>query len=569
MTSPTASAQSSSWRNNLWAWLALGLAVIYSRGLFIDLMDVDAAQYASVAMEMLQGGHWLQLQARHLDYLDKPPLLFWSSAVSFALFGLHNWSYKLPSLLTVGGGVYAVYRFSLLYYSKTTARNAAFILASCVGTVLMCNDVRTDAMLMGLTMCAVWQVAEHLESGRLRHLLLAGLFAGLAMLVKGPIGLVVPGFAIGTQLLLRRDWRRLLHPRWLLGLAVTAIILVPMCWGLFQQFDLHPEKVVNGRTGVSGLYFYFWEQSFGRITGASPWKDNTTLFTFIPVYLWVFLPWPLLFAGALWRRLRDVAHNRFRMAAGDEAYSLGGFALTFVALSLSHYKLPHYIFVTLPWASILTGRWLATPFVVGRGWWRAQYVVFGVLGGMVLVLLLSVFPPGAIPTWCVALALFGCLFVRSWRDPFPDRTELLVQRSVLAAVATLFVVNFHFYPILLPFQSTIAVPRYAHQAGIPAVKLVSFNRRGPAMDFYAGVVVPEMVTASEVREAATRNGPLWVYTDSAGRRRLDSAAVPYVETAAFRHFEVAQLTLQFLNHATRAATLRPIYLLKVPPDTER
>jgi 4-amino-4-deoxy-L-arabinose transferase-like glycosyltransferase len=569
MKPPTASAQSSSWINNPWAWLALGLVVVYIRGLFVDLMDVDAAQYASLSMEMLQGGHWLQVQTRHMDYLDKPPLLFWSSAASFALFGLHNWSYKLSSLLTVGGGVFAAYRFSLLFYSKTTARNAAFILASCVGAMLMCNDVRTDAMLMGLTMCAVWQIAEHVKSGRIKHLVLAGLFVGLAMLAKGPIGLVVPGFAAGTHLVLRRDWRRLVDPRWLLGLAVTAVILLPMAWGLYRQFDLQPDKVVNGRTGVSGLYFYFWKQSFGRITGASDWKNDTTLFTFFHVYLWVFLPWTLLFAGALWRRVRDVVRDRFRLDAGDEAYSFGGFVLTFAALSLSHYKLPHYIFVTLPWAAILTARWLATPSGIGRMWWRTQYLVFGVLGAIVVWLLRGVFPPGAILVWAVALALFAWLFLRCWRDPFPGRDELLVQRSVLAAIATLFVVNFHFYPNLLPFQSTIAVPRFAVQAGIPAQKFAYFNRRGPAMDFYAGRVVPEMLTPDDVREAAARNGSYWIYTDSGGRARLDSAAVRYTETAAFEHFDVALLTGQFLNHVTRAATLRPIYLLQVSADTGR
>ena len=549
---------------NPWGWLALGLAIAYIRGLFLDVMDVDAAQYAALSMEMLQGGHWLQVQYRHVDYLDKPPLLFWTSAASFALFGLHNWSYKLPSLLAAAGGVYALYRFALLFYAKDTARNAAFILASSVGAVLMCGDVRTDAMLMGMTMCAVWQVAEHVESGRLSNLLLGGVFAGLAMLTKGPIGLVAPGFAVGTHLLLRRDWRRLFQPRWIAGLAVTAVVLLPMCWGLYQQFDLHPEKVVSGRTGVSGLYFYFWEQSFGRITGASVWKDNTTIFTFFHVYLWVFLPWPLLFGGALWRRIRDVVQGGMRIAVGDEGYSIGGFVLTFAALSLSHYKLPHYILITLPWASILTARWLANPAGIGRAWWRVQYAVFGLLGIAVIWLLLGVFPPGSVVVWVVALALFGGLAVLCWRDPFPGRAELMVQRGVIAALATALVLNFHFYPKLLQFQSTSTVPRYARAAGIPAERLAYFNRHGPAMDFYSERVLPEYFTPETVRRAAAEHGPLWVATDSGGRARLDSASVSYTETAAFKHIAVSRLTGQFLNWRTRAAALQSVYLLKVP-----
>ena len=393
----------------------------------------------------------------------------------------------------------------------------------------MCNDVRTDAMLMGMTMCAVWQVAEHVKSGRLSNLLLGGMFAGLAMLTKGPIGLVAPAFAVGTHLLLRRDWRRLFQPRWVAGLAVTAVVLLPMCWGLYQQFDLHPEKVVSNRNSVSGLYFYFWEQSFGRITGASVWKDNTTVFTFFHVYLWVFLPWSLLFGGALWRRIREIVQSGMRIAAGDEGYSIGGFVLTFAALSLSRYKLPHYILITLPWASILTARWLANPAGVGRGWWRAQYVVFGLLGGAVAWLLGGVFQPGAVAAWLVAAMLFGGLFVICWRDPFPEHSDKLVQRGVLAALGTAFVLNFHFYPNLLQFQSTSTVPRFALAAGIPAERLAYFNRRGPAMDFYSARVLPEYFTPEAVGEAAAAQGPLWITTDDNGRARLDSAGIAYSE----------------------------------------
>ena len=148
---------------NPWLWLGLGLLIVLLRGLFLHVMDVDASQYASISMEMLQGGSWLQVQHRGADYLDKPPLLFWSSAFSFLLFGLSDWAYKLPSLLAALAGVYATYRFCLLYYPASMARNAAFILASSVGFVLLCNDVRTDTLLLGMTTCSIWQFAAYLK----------------------------------------------------------------------------------------------------------------------------------------------------------------------------------------------------------------------------------------------------------------------------------------------------------------------------------------------------------------------------------------------------------------------
>ena len=291
---------------NPWLWLALGLLAVYIRGLFLDIMDVDASQYASISMEMLQNGNWLQVQHRGADYLDKPPLLFWLSTSSFWLLGLSNWAYKLPSFLVALAGVWATYRFTLLFYGEKSARHAAFILASCMGLLVICNDVRTDTMLLGFSACAVWQLAEYLEFNRWKHLLAGFFFIGLAMLAKGPIGLVMPAFAVGSHLLVRRDWRGIFRWQWLVGLAVTALVLAPMCWGLWQQFDLHPEKLVNERHGVSGLRFFFWEQSFGRITGENVWKNDTSGFYFLHVYLWAFLPWCLLLPGALWVRAKGL-----------------------------------------------------------------------------------------------------------------------------------------------------------------------------------------------------------------------------------------------------------------------
>ncbi|TNE51037.1 MAG: glycosyltransferase family 39 protein [Bacteroidetes bacterium] len=547
-----------------WHWLALGLLIVYVRGLFLDVMDVDASQYASISMEMLQDGSWLQVRHRHVDYLDKPPLLFWTSAFSFMLFGLHNWAYKLPSVLGALAGVYAVYRFSLLYYDRSTARQAAFILAASVGMLLMSNDVRTDTLLLGMTACTIWQLAAYMRQGRRwQNLLLAGVFAGLAMLAKGPIGLIVPAFAVGTHVLLQRDWRTLADWHWLVGLAVAAVVLAPMCWGLYQQFDLHPEKTVNGHTGVSGLYFYFWEQSFGRITGENVWKNDASGFYFLHVYLWAFLPWPLLLIGALWQRLSALFRNSFRLPETEEAFSIGAFVLSFLALSMSRYKLPHYIFVTLPWAAVLTARWLSLNTPSGRGWQRAQVAVYLLLAVASFLLLGYVFPDAPVWIWAVATGVFGSLAWIYFREGLPLTSDARVQRGVLAFLGTAFVLNFHFYPNLLPYQSTAAVARYVRAQDIPVDRLGCFNRHGHALDFYAGRVVDWYKTTDAVKKAVEGSGPVWLYTNEKGRAKLDSAGIVYQPVKTFRHFQVALLKPAFLNPDLRAETTDPVYLLKI------
>jgi 4-amino-4-deoxy-L-arabinose transferase-like glycosyltransferase len=72
------------------------LAAVYIAGLFIRLMNNDAGEYALVAMNMAQKNDFINIVRKGEDYLDKPHLLFWLSALSFKIFGINGIAYKLP-----------------------------------------------------------------------------------------------------------------------------------------------------------------------------------------------------------------------------------------------------------------------------------------------------------------------------------------------------------------------------------------------------------------------------------------------------------------------------------------
>lgn len=562
-----------------WFWLGLGLLAVLIRGLFLDVMDVDASQYASISMEMLQNGSWLEVHHRGADYLDKPPLLFWLSAGSFALFGIGNWTYKLPSLLAALLAAWSVYRFCLLYYTHKASRQAAFMLLSALGLIVICNDVRTDTLLLGATTCAIWQLAEYLKHERLRYLFGGFFCIGLAMLAKGPIGLVVTGFGVGTHLLLSGQWRAIFKWQWLLGLLVTALVLAPMCWGLWRQFDLHPEKLVNERHGVSGLYFFFWEQSFGRVTGENVWHNDASAFYFLHVYLWAFLPWCLLLPGAFWQQGKNAVERQFKTATGQqknryrlglvEYISLGAFTLSFIALSTSQYKLPHYIFITLPWAAVLVAGNLNLEGALSslkRWHWIALYVPMVIGLAIAYCLPAYVFPTGNFFFWAILLTGTGMLALKIFRNPFPADSEILVQRGVWTAVLIGFVVNFHFYPQLLPYQSGRPIAEYAKQHGIPPSRMAYFHRGSHALDFYNGDILERFEDREKLREYVNTSGPCWVQADEPGKGELELAGVPFEIEQRFSHFQVALLKAAFLNPERRSGTLETVYLLKVLPE---
>lgn len=184
-----------------------------------------------------------------------------------------------------------------------------------------------------------------------------------------------------------------------------------------------------------------------------------------------------------------------------------------------------------------------------------------ILAAVSALLLGFVFPTTSVWKWGAFVGLFGTAFF-VLRKKTPER---LVQSGVLAFLGAAFVVNFHFYPNLLPYQSTAAVPRFAREHGIPAEKMGFFNRHGHALDFYAGHILKQIDTPEQARRAAAESGDFWLYTDSTARARLDSASVRYAPVAAFGHFQVALLKPEFLSPSKRDKTLTPVYLLKIDP----
>ena len=110
--------------------LLFSLVVCITGMIYIPLMDIDAAQYALISREMLVRNSFLQVFENGKDYLDKPPMLFWLSAISLKIFGIYDWAYRIPSMLFAIISVYSTYRFTILYYQKTIAQLSAMVLAT-------------------------------------------------------------------------------------------------------------------------------------------------------------------------------------------------------------------------------------------------------------------------------------------------------------------------------------------------------------------------------------------------------------------------------------------------------
>jgi 4-amino-4-deoxy-L-arabinose transferase-like glycosyltransferase len=537
---------------------------VYLAGMYVDVMEVDAAQYAAMSMEMLQRGDYLHFYDRGNEYLDKPPLLFWLARLSFKLFGLSNFAYKLPSVLASVLTIYSIFRLGKLWYNKEVGRWAAIIVASCQAFFIFNNDVRTDALLTGAVTFSLWQLSEYIRRQRAKNFILGFIGIGFAMLAKGPIGIVVPVAAFGIHFFLRRDWKMIFKWQWFTGLVIVLLILSPMLYGLYTQFDLRPEKTVNGQTGVSGLRFFFWTQSFGRVTGESSWDNDSSPFYFIPTFMWMFLPWSFWFIWAFVKEIIAIVKKRFRIDENEEAIAIGGFILIFIALSMSRYKLPHYIMVIMPLASLLLAKhfWIWQKSLTKD---KVASILKWVHMGLILVLV-------GLSTW-LAVYIF----------PFPSR-QILIAESIIFIFAVMALVynrgawriiastaiavtsinlllNTWFWPQLLDYQSGSAIGKQILKEGVPVSRLRTYNLSNHAFDFYTRSIVPQVFDMNHFHELMNQ-GPLWVYTDEAGYQQMKEAGLKAESIQSFPEYHVSQMSIDFLNPATRQNELSERYLIR-------
>ncbi len=540
-----------------WSLIAL-FTIFYVRVLFIVIYGIDASIYASISAEMIETNNWLQIFHKGNDYLDKPPLHFWLSATFFKVFGVNTFAYKLPSFLFTILGTYSTYRLGKLLYSSDIGKLSALMFYSCFSVILINQDVRTDTILVGIVVFSIWNLVAYLKTNNSWNFVFGFIGIGLAMLAKGPIGLMVPVLALGIHFMIKGEWKNIFKWQWLIGLGITAIVISPMLWGLYHQFDLQPSKEFHLSSGIqgkgtSGLKFYFWDQSFGRITGDNKeWKNNASSLFFTHTFLWSFLPWSFLGVVGLFSKF----FNSIKSIKNHEFYTLGAIILPFIAMSMSQFQLPHYIYVFFPLWFIITGWYISR--INNNGAWLMFLIIFHHFINLCFILLsiavcVFIFPTSSVLIWGGLILLIGLLvyFIISTR-----KKEHLISTTAIAFSTVMFVFAFHFMPSILKYDAP-------SNAAIKSIELnpnriFSNDASSLAFDVYSNNTI-EYKDINKLNEFANNNNYIFVKDDY-----LDLIKNTYKTKAVyeFDYHAPTQITANFLNPKTRKSTISTYYLIE-------
>ncbi len=341
--------------------------VVNSVGMFLpSLSSTFTPYYGSIAKHIIQTNNWNDLIFSGHDWLDKPHLPFWLTALSFKVFGVSTFSYVLPGFIFYIIGLFFTYKLGTYWFNSETGIIAALLYSTSLHLLLSSIDVRAEAYLLGEIMPASYFWLKYNDNFNFKHLVTAAIFTALAIMTKGIFVLITIISGLATLWIYNKNWGNFISLKWLLGLALSITLIGPELIALYQQFDLHPEKIVFDHTHVSGLKWFFWDSQFGRFFNTGPIMSTNPppfhyLF-FVHTFMWSFLPWSPIFLIALYQIIRNY---KLLVPKDPYIYLLGSFFITFILFSVTTFQVDHYINILLPFACILSAQLLVRnlPYV--------------------------------------------------------------------------------------------------------------------------------------------------------------------------------------------------------------
>jgi 4-amino-4-deoxy-L-arabinose transferase-like glycosyltransferase len=197
------------------------------------LANPDEGRYAEIPREMLMAGDWVVPRLNGVQYLEKPPLQYWATAIAYRMFGVNEWSARFWTLLCGWLDVVLVYLLARRLWGRRHAVLAAALLASSLlhfllGQVLTLDMAFTAAMTAMLTaFCLARLELDRDAATSRRWMLVCWAMLAAATLTKGIVALVIAGGVLTLYGLWQRDvgaWRTL---RPLPGIAVLLVLTAP------------------------------------------------------------------------------------------------------------------------------------------------------------------------------------------------------------------------------------------------------------------------------------------------------------------------------------------------------
>ncbi len=345
----------------LWVIFVAGIAFFWRLGDF-SLIDETEPLFAEASRQMYVTGDWITPYFNGETRFDKPALIYWCQAIAYAIFGVNEWAVRLPSAIAALGLIGLAF-YTLYYHQAKTddlqgvyRPSRRWLTAGLGAAVIALNpemiawgrvgvsDMLLTGCMASALLCFFQGYSQPIDSTvKARWYFAFYVLIGLAILTKGPVGIVLPGFIIFLFLIyLGNFWQVVKEIHLIRGMLVISAVSIPWYvlvtlsngWNFIDSFfGLHNverfTEVVNGHSAP--WYFYFAVVA----VGFAPYS----------VYL------PVAMARIkFWQRKSWIATERSQQLG---LFALCWFVGVFSFFTIAVTKLPSYVLPLMPAAGIL------------------------------------------------------------------------------------------------------------------------------------------------------------------------------------------------------------------------
>jgi 4-amino-4-deoxy-L-arabinose transferase-like glycosyltransferase len=475
-------------KHTLLAALLLAALAPYFLNLGVSsIWDANEAFYAQTPREMIETGDYVTPSFNFQLRMNKPVLSYWNVAASYRVFGISEWSERLPIALGAFVIIGTAFGLGRLLSGTFGGLLAALVLATSPRLLLLARRIIIDihiTMWMGLVLLC-FALAETRPQRRRLYLCLMYVAAGFGVLTKGPVAVFLPAVAFFIYLASQKrlgDLRYMLLPT---GAVISLAIVVPWYYLLYREH------------GWEYIGSFIFGENLGRYAEAVGEQSRGLLF-YIPVMLADLFPWSLMIPLALWWAIR--CHRRDRVARLLVVW----IAVVVVFFSLSGTKEDLYILPIVTAEAALIGAMLATAVedvaaIRPIAWSAAATAVLLLTTGSGALWFFAVVRRYALEgaAFVGAVAAVGGAVALVW----------LLRRNLLASVATIVtslaviawcvvlctLPDFERYKPVKPFSDIIR-----SRASIGAI-VGSYRFSLPSMVFYLHRPVMEVVLPDHLR----------------------------------------------------------------------
>jgi 4-amino-4-deoxy-L-arabinose transferase-like glycosyltransferase len=385
-----------------------------------SLWDIDEGNNAEAAREMLASGNWIVPTFNYQLRVDKPALLYWLQIFAYRSFGVNEFAARLPSALAALVTVLITYELGRRLFGAASGLISGVILSTSIAFCASAHFANPDALLNSMVALTLFIFWRGFSSNGRWWFLGAGISTGLAVLAKGPVGLVLPAGVVFLFLVWSRKLAILRDRRLISGILLFLLVAIP--WYVWVGVD----------TKASFLRGFLFQHNVGRYLHPMEHHAGPIYYYFL-VLLIGFAPWSIFLWQTVWFAVGERGRKDECDLGGPVAPALRyrflwcWIAVCFLFFSLAGTKLPNYILPIYAPLAILSARCLDR--------WRTQAIDLPAWNFKLAMITLVVVGIGIALTALLIGRVMELPFTRGWPLNGLERLAVLGVPFIVGAIA--------------------------------------------------------------------------------------------------------------------------------------